>query len=254
MTTGRRRVAGLRREEVAGLAGISPLWYTMLETGRYRRVSPQMLHRLSTALHLSEAEAAYLFSLAIDELAAIPALALRPESHDVLSAYQSVRSLSDRLWASSTPEEALQVARDCAMNEIHGDVVATRTRGANGRWEHSALGDDAGLGNKVLAELTARWGAAVLDVMHCLTEMTRPGAFITRAEQDRRFPDLAAKRSAALSAVGWRQSSWAMASVQSRHGFVSRLVVFHSAMHAYSDVERAKLTTIADLTSFALSG
>ena len=254
ITAGHRRVAGLRREEVAGLAGISPLWYTMLETGRYRRVSPQMLHRLSTVLRLSNSEAAYLFSLAIDELPALPALALREESHDVLGAYQSMRSFSKRLWASTTQEEALQVARECAVNEIQGDVVATRTRGANGRWKYSAIGDDDELGDKVLTELSARWGAAILDVMHCLTEMTRPGEFITRAEQESRFPEIAAKRSAALDAIGWRQSSWAMASIQSRHGFISRLVVFHSTMHEYSSMERAKLTSIADLTSFALSG
>src|ERR1700758_2377682 len=104
ITTGHRRVAGLRREEVAGLAGISPLWYTMLETGRYRRVSPQMLHRLSTVLRLSDTEAAYLFSLAIEELPAIPAFQLRAESSDVLCAYQSIRSLSKRLWASNNQE------------------------------------------------------------------------------------------------------------------------------------------------------
>ena len=254
ITIGRRRVAGLRREEVAGLAGISPLWYTMLETGRYRRVSPQMLHRLSTVLRLSDAEAAYLFSLAIDELPAMPAFALRAESHDVLGAYQSMRFLSKRLWASNTQEEALQVARECATNEIQGDVVATRTRGADGRWKYSAIGDDDELGDKVLAELSARWGAAILDVIHCVTEMTRPGEFITRAEHERRFPEIAAKRSAALDAIGWHQSSWAMASIQSRHGLVSRLVVFHSTMHEYSTIERAKLIAIADLTSFALSG
>lgn len=253
VSVGHRRVAGLRREEVAGLAGISPLWYTMLETGRYRRVSPQMLHRLSTVLRLSDAEAAYLFSLAIDELPVIPASTLRAESHDALGAFQWLRSLSKRLWVSSTQEEALQVARECAMNEIPGDVIATRTRVAKGLWKYSAIGDDDNLGDKVLAELSARWGSAILDQMHCLTEMTRPGELLTRAEQETRSPDIAAKRSAALEAIGWHQSSWAMANIQSRHGFISRLVVFHSTEHAYSTIERATLTAIADLTSFALS-
>ena len=252
-TTGPRRVAGLRREEVAGLAGISPLWYTMLETGRYRRVSPQMLHRLSTVLRLSDEEAAYLFSLAIDELPPIPAFTLRAESHDVLGAYQSMRSLSKRLWASNTQEEALQIARESAVDEIRGDVVATRTRETSGRWKYAAIGDDSGFGDKVLVELSARWGAAIVDTMHCFAEMTQPGEFITRAEQERRFPELGAKRGAALDAIGWPQSSWAMASIQSRDGLISRLVVFHSKMHEYTVVDRAKLTGIADLTSCALS-
>ena len=62
VSIGRRRVPGLRREEVAGLSGISPLWYTMLESGRDIRVSPQILHRVSTALRLHDSEKAYLFS------------------------------------------------------------------------------------------------------------------------------------------------------------------------------------------------
>jgi transcriptional regulator with XRE-family HTH domain len=251
---GHRRVSGLRREEVAGLAGISPLWYTMLETGRYRRVSPQMLHRLSTALRLSAAEKSYLFSLAIDELPELPAPTLRPESHDALSAFQWLRSLSKRLWVSGTQEETLRVARECAMSELRGDVVATRTCISKGHWDYSAIGDDDNLGDKVLAELSARWGPAILDEMHCLTEMKRPGEILTRAEQEARSPDIAAKRRAALDAIGWRQSSWAMASIQSRHAFISRLVVFHSTEREYSTIERAKLTAIADLTSCAVSG
>ncbi|MBO9706028.1 MAG: helix-turn-helix domain-containing protein, partial [Arthrobacter sp.] len=43
----RRRVAGLRREEVAQLAGVGLTWYTWLEQGRDMRVSDDVLERLS---------------------------------------------------------------------------------------------------------------------------------------------------------------------------------------------------------------
>jgi transcriptional regulator with XRE-family HTH domain len=254
VSIGRRRVVGLRREEVVGLAGISPLWYTMLETGRFRRVSPQMLHRLSTVLRLDDREKAYLFSLAIDELPAISRLPLRDQSHDALAAFASLRSLSKRLWVSGTEQEALQLARECAKDELEGDVIATRSRLADATWEYSAIGDDNNFGQKVLVELSARFGARILDEMHCLSEMTRPGELLTRSEQEARSPNLAAKRRTALDAVGWRQSAWAMTSIQSRHGFKSRLAVFHGDDHTYSAVERAKLVAIADLTSLALSG
>jgi transcriptional regulator with XRE-family HTH domain len=69
---GRRRVAGLRREEVAELAGISLAWYTRLETARDIRVSPRLLNRLATILRLSDDEKMLLFSLAIDELPTFP--------------------------------------------------------------------------------------------------------------------------------------------------------------------------------------
>lgn len=63
-TGARRRAKGLRREEVAQLAGISPTWLTWLEQGRTESVSAHTLARLAAALQLSGAETDYLFDLA----------------------------------------------------------------------------------------------------------------------------------------------------------------------------------------------
>jgi transcriptional regulator with XRE-family HTH domain len=60
----RRRTPGLRREEVAELAGLSTTWYTWIEQGRDVSVSPHSLARLATALRLGRAERTYLFELA----------------------------------------------------------------------------------------------------------------------------------------------------------------------------------------------
>ena len=60
----RRRTPGLRREEVAQLAGLSTTWYTWIEQGRDVSVSPLALSRLASALRLGRAERAYLFELA----------------------------------------------------------------------------------------------------------------------------------------------------------------------------------------------
>ncbi|MEP6621129.1 MAG: helix-turn-helix transcriptional regulator [bacterium] len=62
--TPRRRVAGLRREEVAQAAGISVTWYTWLEQGRPVRVSPSTLDAIADALGLAEVERAHLTLLA----------------------------------------------------------------------------------------------------------------------------------------------------------------------------------------------
>lgn len=59
----RRRTAGLRREEVAQLAGIGVTWYTWLEQGRNISVSSHFLERLARALRLTNAERAHLFAL-----------------------------------------------------------------------------------------------------------------------------------------------------------------------------------------------
>ncbi len=61
----RRRTPGLRREEVALLAGVSPEWYTWLEQGRDIHVSAQLLESLARVLQLDANERAYLFVLAL---------------------------------------------------------------------------------------------------------------------------------------------------------------------------------------------
>ena len=61
---GNRRVTGLRREEVALLAGVSIDYYTRLERGRAPGASESVLEGIARALHLDEAERAHLFDLA----------------------------------------------------------------------------------------------------------------------------------------------------------------------------------------------
>jgi transcriptional regulator with XRE-family HTH domain len=66
-TAGRRRVPGLRREELAMLAGISPNYYLRLEQGRDRRPSPQVIDALARALQLDPDATAFLHSLSRPE-------------------------------------------------------------------------------------------------------------------------------------------------------------------------------------------
>ena len=61
---GARRVPGLRKEELAVLAGVSPDYYSRLEQGRQANVSPEVLDSLARALRLDETEHAHLVDLA----------------------------------------------------------------------------------------------------------------------------------------------------------------------------------------------
>jgi transcriptional regulator with XRE-family HTH domain len=61
---GRRRVSGLRREEVALLAGVSVDYYAKMERGTLAGVSPEVLDAVARALHLDEAETEHLHDLA----------------------------------------------------------------------------------------------------------------------------------------------------------------------------------------------
>src|SRR5262249_6034197 len=61
----RRRVAGLRREEVALLAGVSSSYYTRLEQGQSMGASPEVLDAIAKALRLEDSERRHLHDLAL---------------------------------------------------------------------------------------------------------------------------------------------------------------------------------------------
>ncbi|PWK81120.1 helix-turn-helix protein [Lentzea atacamensis] len=113
--TRRRRTPGLRREELALLAGMSATWYTYLEQGRDVQASDQVLGALASALRLGRSERDHLFRLAgrtaavyVDqplppEVAGVPTL-LQPHpayiidgSYDVLSHNQAAAELFPNL-------------------------------------------------------------------------------------------------------------------------------------------------------------
>ncbi|MFF3755465.1 helix-turn-helix domain-containing protein [Streptomyces sp. NPDC002018] len=60
----RRRVPGLRREELAQLAGVSVSYYTRLEQGQSQSASPEVLDAIARALRLDESERLHLHDLA----------------------------------------------------------------------------------------------------------------------------------------------------------------------------------------------
>jgi transcriptional regulator with XRE-family HTH domain len=119
----RRRTAGLRREEVAQLAGVSATYYTFLEQGRDVRPSRQVVAALAGALRLSSAERAHLFQLAgitpaaddqaqaetvvpvvgalVDRLDPFPAY-LKGRRWDVLAANRAARALFTD-WPARAP-------------------------------------------------------------------------------------------------------------------------------------------------------
>ncbi|MCF6427216.1 MULTISPECIES: helix-turn-helix domain-containing protein [Amycolatopsis] len=78
---GPRRVPGLRRDEVALLAGVSTDYYIRLEQGRERHPSDQVLRSIASALRLDDAAAAHLFRLALPVFGAssVTSLTVAPE-------------------------------------------------------------------------------------------------------------------------------------------------------------------------------
>ncbi|MFF4133932.1 helix-turn-helix domain-containing protein [Streptomyces mirabilis] len=154
--SGVRRVPGLRREEVAMLAGISADYYLRLEQGRDRNPSVQVLESLARVLRLDDAATAYLLRLGADKprrhrrrrrretvppgiaklVATLPLPALVEGRYfDVLAANALATALSPRLVAGANRLRALFL--DPAEQALHPD------------WESAARGMVAGFRESV---------------------------------------------------------------------------------------------------------
>ncbi|GAA4570116.1 helix-turn-helix transcriptional regulator [Planotetraspora kaengkrachanensis] len=150
---GRRRVPGLRREELARLAGVSVEYYTRLEQGRSKNASATVLDAIARALRLNETERDHLFALAspilhpvrdhpgsrqqvppatyelLDTLehAGVPACVLS-RCLDVLIANRPYRALL--MWSDDRPVRDRNLARFCFLDPSARELYSD--------WEHVA--------------------------------------------------------------------------------------------------------------------
>jgi transcriptional regulator with XRE-family HTH domain len=150
---GARRVPGLRREEVAVLAGVSVPYYTRLERGDMSGVSESVIEALARALQLDDAERAHLFDLAraagpmakrrrrsapkqirpsvqrsLDAITGAPAL-VQNGRLDVLAANQLGRALYSELFRD--PTRPANHARFTFLNPGAHDLYPDWERAAN---------------------------------------------------------------------------------------------------------------------------
>ena len=92
---GDRRVAGLRREEVAQLAGVSAAYYIKIERGDLRGVSESVLYAISRALNMGDAEIAHLLDLASTANSGRVVTRARPEPKVPVGIQQLVDTMHD---------------------------------------------------------------------------------------------------------------------------------------------------------------
>jgi transcriptional regulator with XRE-family HTH domain len=96
LSAGRRRTPGLRREEVAQRANISPTWYTWLEQGRGGAPSADVLNRIAGALMLTDVEREHLFLLGLGrppEVRYHAAEGVTPRLQRILDAFEASPAL-----------------------------------------------------------------------------------------------------------------------------------------------------------------
>lgn len=191
-----RRVAGLRRSEVAALAGVSIEYYSKLERGHLAGVSPGVLGAIARALQLDDAQRAHLFDLAraadgttaitrprrrssrqwrarpslqwaLDAVTAGPAF-VRNGRMDLLAANQLARAFYDELYED--PHHPPNFARYAFLNEkshqfypdwgLAADICVSILRTEAGRDPYDKeLHDLVGELSTRSPEFRARWGA-----------------------------------------------------------------------------------------------
>lgn len=126
----RRRAPGLRRAEVAQLAGVSVDWYTWLEQGRPITVSTQVLESLVSALHLNANEREHLFLLAHQQPP--PARAMESETvSPTLQRFLDHQGLSPAFVLGPRWDV---VAWNEAARVVFGDYGQMTTRERNSVW------------------------------------------------------------------------------------------------------------------------
>lgn len=147
---GRRTTSGLRREEVAVLAGVSASWYTWIEQGRDIKVSDVVLKAISDALNLDGTDSAHLFLLAglnpppvvlsarpeeisrvsqvVDSFLPMPAYAVDRYWNNICL-NESARSIFNLQGNSNNHIEALFTEPSAKSCYLHWDEVAVRLVG-----------------------------------------------------------------------------------------------------------------------------
>jgi transcriptional regulator with XRE-family HTH domain len=120
----RRRVPGLRRQEVAELVGVSEDWYRWFESGRPVSVSTRLLAHLSDVLRLNAYDRVMLYRLALPEL----------YRADTVTAVDLPPAVSSNVISVSSPSEIdetrrqFDTAREAFLHHESSDISGVRSR------------------------------------------------------------------------------------------------------------------------------
>jgi transcriptional regulator with XRE-family HTH domain len=125
----RRRTPGLRREEVAQLAGVGVTWYTWLEQGRDINPSAQVLHAISRTLQFDTSEHTHLF-----RLAGVPVTTIANQCLDLCPTAQPLIDQLDPFPAIVVNDRLDLLAYNSAYASFFGDLDAIPIEDRNMLW------------------------------------------------------------------------------------------------------------------------
>jgi transcriptional regulator with XRE-family HTH domain len=179
--TARRRTPGLRREEVAQLAGLSTEWYTLFEMAKYTGVSHRTIEAVAGALKLTPAEHKHLVQLATGALPAIaPDHPVDPTLREVLDGYQRGPAMLLNVRMDVVAANPLAVA-------LFGDLAAAPEYEKNWLWylyqNHELIGE----WESQARELTATFRGSMCEHANDPAYVTLLNRLLETSETFRRF-------------------------------------------------------------------
>jgi transcriptional regulator with XRE-family HTH domain len=186
---GPRRVPGLRREEVAVLAGVSVPYYTRLERGDVAGVSDSVLDALARALRLDDAERAHLFDLARAVQPLAPPPRRRPAKDRLRDSLQQVLDAITGAPAILTNDRQDFLAANAFARELFADVFDGHERPNSARFvfldarARDLYPDWDSVARDVVAALRSAAGRTPDD--RALTDLV--GELSTRSDEFRRL-------------------------------------------------------------------
>jgi transcriptional regulator with XRE-family HTH domain len=249
-----RRGKRVTQEEMAEAVAVSRVWYATLESDAVIRTSMRVLSRVAEVLMLSADERAQLFQLAIPELRRV---GLSNDSVAVLDGFSVMRTAVKRLWAATSETEALAEASEQLVTWFR-DVaqIGSARRLGVGIWDVGLLQvvDSTKRFEKVILEIGASFATAEdVDEAHVFPQLLEPGE--TGLVSQLYSPPMRRAIDDTMARCGLARGSFDSCTtrVRSRNGLVACLGIFQVSEHVYSRTDLAILSTVAQLTSLALS-
>lgn len=194
---GSRRVPGLRREEVAELAGVSVKWYEQFEgAGGERRFSATFVQRIADALLLDERQRATLFRLALPEIDFAVEHYERSSRDGALQSLAQMRELVRRVSTVSSFESCVQACVEVLENIIAPTSVSVAALLRNDDTPRAfAVGTKAQLvrpsfaNQCIAANYPSRFGLTIFNEERPAREDTNDGsfAFLQRTSDGKSF-------------------------------------------------------------------
>jgi len=246
-----RRGKRVSQEEVAEAVGVSRGWYQRLESGAIRP-SISLLDRVAGALNATPDERTRLFRLAI------PALpkSLTATSAEAFEGLSFVRSVSTRLLAASSECEVLTIAAEHLarwFTDALFIVPVKRFDAGRWNWWFAVDPDQKTEWSQCIGEIAGLTTRQQFDNFWSYPRLRSPGEIVDGVEHEQLVPELRRLTEETHKKHGLDVPSFLRSRVTTRHGLIAGIQVNHRTARVYSDVDRAALAAVAELTSLALS-